>query len=48
MQIEILATDEELNEMGFDEDSLASHVIESLDSMTKELVGFDVGVTIIN
>ena len=48
MQIEILVTNEELNEHGFDEDSIASHVVESLDSMIKELPGFNVGVTVIN
>ena len=48
MNIEIIVTNKELNEHDFDEDSIASHVVESLDSMIKELPEFNIGVTVIN
>ena len=46
MQININVTSEELNEMNFDSDDLESHVIEALDSCVKEMVGFNVNVTV--
>ena len=46
MQINITVTSEEMNEMGFDSGDLESHVIEALDSCTKEMVGFNVSVEV--
>ena len=46
MNINIDVTSEELNEMGFDEEGLASHVVEALDGCVKELVSYDVIVNV--
>jgi hypothetical protein len=46
MDINISVTSEEMNEMGFDKDDLASHISEALDSCNKELSGFYINVEV--
>jgi len=46
MNIKVEVTSEELNEMGFDENDLVAHIIDTLDGDEIELVGYNVNVII--